>query len=84
MKHVSMLLFVTCLTLASPSARAAAADELYAKIFATILQGDTLREAGQGKAALEKYLSAREELLKLQAAYKTWEPKIVDFRLRYL
>ncbi|NBU11457.1 MAG: hypothetical protein EB141_07665 [Verrucomicrobia bacterium] len=84
MKHVSMLLFVTCLTLASPSAQAAAADELYAKIFATILQGDTLREAGQGKAALEKYLSAREELLKLQAAYKAWEPKIVDFRLRYL
>ena len=84
MKHVSMLLFAACLVLAVPSAQAAAADELYVRVFGTILQGDALREGGQGKAALEKYLTAQEDLKKVQSAYKTWEPKLVDFRLKYL
>ena len=84
MKHVFLLLLATCLALASPSARAAAADEQYVKVFNTVLQGDSLREAGQGKQALEKYLNAQEELTKIQAAYKTWEPKLVAFRLAYL
>ncbi len=84
MKHVSLLLCVVCLALACPSARAAAADELYVKVFNTVLQGDALLDAGQGKQALEKYLSAQEELKKLQAAYKTWEPKLVAFRILYL
>ena len=84
MKHVFLILLATCLALASPSARAAAADEQYVKVFNTVLQGDSLREAGQGKQALEKYLNAQEELTKIQAAYKTWEPKLVAFRLAYL
>jgi tetratricopeptide (TPR) repeat protein len=84
MKHVSLLLCVACLVLACPSAKAAAADELYVKVFNTVLQGDSLREAGQGKQALEKYLAAQDDLKKLQAAYKTWEPKLVTFRLTYL
>ena len=84
MKHVSLLLCLACLALACPSARAAAADELYVKIFNTILQGDELLRAGQGKQALEKYLVAQDELKKLQSAYKNWEPKLVAFRLQYL
>lgn len=85
MKHVSLLLCLACLVLASPSAEAAAAaDELYVKVFNTILQADDLTRAGQGKQALEKYLAAQEDLKKLQSAYKTWEPKLVDFRLKYL
>jgi tetratricopeptide (TPR) repeat protein len=84
MKHASLLLFVVCLALASPSAKAAAADELYVKVFNTVLQGDALLDAGQGKQALEKYLFAQDELKKLQAAYKTWEPRLVSFRLQYL
>ncbi len=84
MKHVSLLLCMACLALACPSAKAAAADELYVRIFNTILQADDLARAGQGKQALEKYLSAQDDLKKLQSAYKTWEPKLVDFRLKYL
>jgi len=84
MKHVSLLFCMACLALACPSAQAAAADELYVKIFNTILQADDLARAGQGKQALEKYLSAQDDLKKLQSAYKTWEPKLVDFRLKYL
>ncbi|MEN9574467.1 MAG: repeat containing protein [Verrucomicrobiota bacterium] len=84
MKHVSLLLLAACLALAAPSAQAAAADEQYVKVFNTVLQGDSLREAGQGKQALEKYLNALEELKKIQAAYKTWEPKLVAFRLAYI
>ncbi len=84
MKRVSLLIFAACLVLAVPKAQAAAADELYVRVFNTILQGDALREGGQGKAALEKYLTAQEDLKKVQAAYKTWEPKLVDFRLKYL
>lgn len=84
MKHVSLFLCVVCLALARPSAQAAAADELYVKVFNTVLQGDSLLDAGQGKQALEKYLVALDELKKLQAAYKTWEPKLVTFRVLYL
>ncbi|PHX93078.1 MAG: hypothetical protein CK546_09365 [Pedosphaera sp.] len=84
MKHVSLFLCVVCLALARPSAQAAAADELYVKVFNTVLQGDSLLDAGQGKQALEKYLVALDELKKLQAAYKTWEPKLVTFRVQYL
>lgn len=84
MKHVSLLLCVVCLALVCPSAQGAAADELYVKVFNTVLQGDALLDAGQGKQALEKYLAAQGELKKLQAAYKTWEPKLVGFRLTYL
>lgn len=84
MKHVSLFLCVVCLALARPSARAAAADELYVKVFNTVLQGDSLLDENKGKQALEKYLVALDELKKLQAAYKTWEPKLVTFRVLYL
>lgn len=85
MKHVfRLILCAACLVLATASARAAAADELYVRVFNIILQGDQLRESGKGKAALEKYLTAKEDLLKIQSAYKTYEPKLVDFRLKYL
>lgn len=84
MKHVSMLLFAACLVLAVPRAQAAAADELYVRVFNTILEGDALQTAGKGKQALEKFLTAQQELTKIEAAYKTWEPKLVSFRLQYL
>lgn len=84
MKHVSLLLFLACLVSACPSARAAAADELYVKIFNTILQADDQQKSGQGKKALENYLLAQDDLKKLQSGYKDWEPKLVDFRLKYL
>ena len=85
MKHVfRLILCAACVVLASSSARAAAADELYVRVFNIILQGDQLRESGKGKAALEKYLTAKEDLLKIQSAYKTYEPKLVEFRLKYL
>ena len=84
MKLVSLLLFAACLVLAVPRSQAAAADELYVRVFNTILQGDALQSAGQGKQALEKFLTAQDELKKIQAAYKTWEPKLVTFRLQYL
>ncbi len=84
MKHVSLLICLACLSFAVPKAQAAAADELYVKIFNTVLQGDQLYQTGQGKQALEKYLVAQDELKKLQAAYKNWEPKLVAFRLQYL
>ena len=84
MKHVSLLLIAACLALASPRARAAAAEELYVPVFNLIFQGDSLQTSGQGKAALEKYLTAQADLLKIQAAYKTWEPQLVSFRLKYL
>jgi chromosome segregation ATPase len=80
------LLFATlifCL-LPSSSQGAAAPDELYIKIFDTIMVGDGMKTAGQGRNALEKYLEADRDLKKLQSAYKTWNPRIVNFRLKYL
>lgn len=84
MKHVFWLLCAACLVLASPSAKAAAADELYVRIFNTILQADDLRDTGKGKAALEKYLFAKDELANFQAGYKTYQQPLVAFRVKYL
>ncbi len=53
-------------------------------IYETIVHADSLRERGQGRPALENYLFAQEELKQLHAADPTWEPKLVDFRLKYL
>ena len=61
-----------------------AQDDQYVKVFNTILQADTLKDAGQGRAALEKYLDAEVELKKIQAGFPAWNTKIVTFRLGYL
>ena len=63
---------------------ARAQDDQYVKAFNLILNGDGLRDQGQGRAALAKFIEAEAELKKIKAAHPAWNPKIVKFRLDYV
>lgn len=67
-----------------PKALAPSAQDMYIPVFNTIVAADALMSAGQGRAALEKYLVAEWKLRKLKSLHQDWNPKIVNFRLRYL
>ena len=86
MKRVFPLatLIFCLLPLTSQGAVQPDASELYIKIFDTIMAGDNLQTQGQGRKALEKYLEAERDLTNLKSAYKSWNPRIVNFRLKYL
>jgi len=86
MKRVFLLatLVFCLLPLSSKAAVKADASELYIKIFDTIMAADNLQSSGQGRKALEKYLEAERDLKNLKSAYKDWNPRIVNFRLKYL
>ncbi|MGB0581718.1 MAG: caspase family protein [Limisphaerales bacterium] len=60
------------------------AQKLYIPIFEIITEGDSLKTAGQGRSALEKYLAAERDLKSLQKAHPNWNANIVNFRLKYL
>lgn len=84
MNRVLLLAGLFFCLLPSQSRGAGAADEQYIEIFNTVMAADGLKAGGQGRAALEKYLEAERDLKKLKSAYGAWNPKIVNFRLKYL
>jgi Tfp pilus assembly protein PilF len=59
-------------------------DQQYVHIYSTIQEGDRLLARGQPRAALNKYLEAREALQRLEKNWPDWNPRIVRFRLQYL
>ena len=84
MKRVFLIATLLFCLLPSQGSAAVAADDVYISIFNMIMAGDNLKEKGQGRAALEKYLEAERDLKKLKSAYPSWNSKIVSFRLKYL
>ena len=63
---------------------AASPDDDYIRIYNLIQHGDALIQTGQNRAALDKYLEAQKELLKIQSVYPNWNERVVKFRLGYL
>jgi tetratricopeptide (TPR) repeat protein len=59
-------------------------DEQYVRIYNLMQQGVALEASGQSEAALTKYLEANTELKQLKRVYPSWNPKVVDYRLRFL
>jgi Flp pilus assembly protein TadD len=66
------------------SARAQGPDEQYIQIYNVMQQAEGLKESGQDNAALQKYLEAESSLRKFKRIYPDWNPRIVEFRLKYL
>ena len=75
-----MLLLVVGL---SP-ARAQNADDQYLIIYSLIQQADTLAGSGDARQALAQYNEVQGELEQFQKAFSDWNPKIVNFRLKYI
>ena len=60
------------------------ADDQYIGIYGAIQQADALAGSGQQRQALDAYIEVQSELQKFQKIFPDWNPKIVNFRLKYL
>jgi tetratricopeptide (TPR) repeat protein len=78
-------LVVVLLVLGLLSARAQQdADDQYLVIYSLIQQADGLAGSGQPQPALTQYAEVQNELQKFQKIFPDWNPRIVNFRLKYL
>jgi tetratricopeptide (TPR) repeat protein len=67
------------------SARAQqSADDQYLIIYSLMQQADALAGSGDPRQALAQYTGVQGELQKFQNVFPDWNPKIVNFRLKYL
>ncbi len=82
MKHLFALL--TLLAAGIVAASGQGYDDQYVRIYNLIQQADALGASGKSDLALPKYLEAQTSLQRIQKLNPTWQPKVVNFRLRYL
>lgn len=59
-------------------------EEQYVRVYNLIQEADALRTSGDEPSALSKYLEAQTALRQIQKVYPSWNPKIVNFRVKYL
>src|ERR1044071_4294984 len=59
-------------------------EEVYLRVFNLIEQADSLNSSGKDAAALAKYKEAQTGLTDFQKSYRTWNPKVVAYRLEYV
>jgi tetratricopeptide (TPR) repeat protein len=81
---MTRLLVFGLLLLGVMTSWAQSTDEQYVRIYNLMQQGVALEASGQPEPALAKYLEANTELKQLKRVYPTWNPKVVDYRLRFL
>ena len=78
-------LLVLILAALLPRARAQAGpDDQYVVIYSLMQQADSLDNSGQSRQALAQYVQLQDELRKFKEIYPDWNPRIVNFRLKYL
>lgn len=83
MKHASST-FLTLICVVGIILSAGGADSDYVRVYQLIQDADALSATDQPQSALNKYIEAQTELLKLQGANPTWNERLVKFRLNYL
>jgi Tfp pilus assembly protein PilF len=82
-RRVALLILMLAALL--PAARAQhGPDEQYIIIYSLLQQADTLDRSSQSRQALAHYVQVQGELDKFQKQYPDWNPRIVNFRLKYL
>ncbi len=59
-------------------------DDEYVRIYNQIQQADQLVRTGQTDQARQRYEEARQALQSLQQHQPDWNPRVVEFRLRYI
>src|SRR5262245_51174444 len=73
--------FLLALTL---SLSAQSPDDRYVKVYSMIEEADKLKAAGDGRAAVTRYLEAQVALQGVQQTFPEWNPKLVGYRLDYI
>ena len=61
-----------------------APDDKYVQIYSWIEEADKLKQSGQARSAVTKYLEAQVAIKELQRAHPEWNPKLVAYRLEYI
>ncbi len=84
MKFFAALMIILLAAGLSPALAQQDEDDQYLIIYSLIQQADGLAAAGQPQRALAQYAEVQNELQKFQKIYPDWNPKIVNFRLKYL
>jgi len=83
MKRFLAFIAMVALALALPVS-ADQSDDEFVQIFNLIQQADTLKDSGQGRAALQRYQQAQDALKKFAVDHANWNPRLVKYRLTYL
>jgi Tfp pilus assembly protein PilF len=80
---VGLLIFLAALL---PPARAqnGSPDDKYIAIYSLMQQADAMDLSGQPRPALAQYLRVQADLQRFETLYPDWNPKIVNFRLKYV
>ena len=80
---VALLILLAVL---SPAARAQSGnpDDQYVIIYSLMQQADSSDSSGQPRQALAQYLQVQADLQRFGKIYPDWNPRIVNFRLKYL
>ncbi|HEV2436223.1 MAG TPA: hypothetical protein VG077_09510, partial [Verrucomicrobiae bacterium] len=85
MKRLTVFAVLFAALSLSPMARAQEnPDDQYLIIYALIQQADAFDSSGQPRRALDDYAEAQDDLQKFQKVFPDWNPRIVNFRLKYL
>jgi hypothetical protein len=77
-------LVVAVLLIALLPARAEEPEDQYLRIYNLIEQADSLSTKGEPGPALAKYRQAQTALLNLRRTYRSWNEKLVSFRMDYV
>ncbi|QSR88680.1 hypothetical protein IT6_10035 [Methylacidiphilum caldifontis] len=87
---ILQLFFVFCLSLqqgiSAPSSKSSplVPQDLFLDIYVTIQEGDRSLEKHDYREASSKYKEAESKLLELKKSNPKWEPRLVDYRLKYV
>jgi Tfp pilus assembly protein PilF len=83
MKHTPSIAGLLMLTVAG-ALLADGPDDEYVRIYSLIQQADNLRERGQSAPSAQKYSEVETALKQMRQSYPAWNPRVVEFRLRYV
>jgi tetratricopeptide (TPR) repeat protein len=76
---------VTAILLLPPWAtRAQSPEDRYGHVYSLVEEADKLKDSGQARLAVTKYLEAQVAIKELQRAYPDWNTKLTAYRLEYI
>ena len=84
MKRLVALLIVLAALAPCARAQSGSPDDQYVIMYSLIQQANASDSSGQTRQALSQYLQVQADLQRFAQIYPDWNPRIVNFRLKYL
>jgi tetratricopeptide (TPR) repeat protein len=83
-KRLVVLLILLAVLLPAARAQNGGPDDQYVVVYSLMQQADSSDSSGQPRQALAQYLQVQADLQRFGKIYPDWNPRIVNFRLKYL